>query len=66
MGAFDLQDIPQLFYLGTIFVAVLGYALAAHWRNLARLLRQSVLCFFIEISIFCSRLWMFAFHFPRA
>ena len=34
MGAFDLQDIPQLVYLGAIFVAVLGYAIAAHQRNL--------------------------------
>lgn len=40
MGAFDLQDIPQLFYLGAIFVAVLGYAIAAHRRNLGRLLRH--------------------------
>lgn len=50
MGAFDLQDIPQLVYLGAIFVAVLGYAIAAHRRNLGRLLRHSALWFFIIIG----------------
>ena len=58
MGAFDLQDIPQLVYLGAIFVAVLGYAIAAHRRNLGLLLRHArminrSLCFeiFGQISI---------------
>ena len=50
MGAFDLQDIPQLVYLGAIFVAVLGYAIAAHRPNLGRLLRHSALWFFIIIG----------------
>jgi len=50
MGAFDLQDIPQLVYLGAIFVAVLGYAIAAHRRNLGPLLRHSALWFFIIIG----------------
>ena len=56
MGAFDLQDIPQLVYLGAIFVAVLGYAIAAHRRNLGRLLRHSALWFFIIIGTVAAKL----------